>query len=379
MIYFDAAATSFYKPAEVETAMIYALHHASSAGRGGHPLALAADRIVYTAREKTAKLFSCPAEYVCFSKNATESLNTLIFGLLSPADHVITTACEHNSVLRPLYLLSKAGMGLSILPVDSAGRMDYEKLPQLLQKNTRAVICTHASNVTGNVTDLTVMADFCHKNGLLLLVDAAQTAGHLPVNTNAGIDALAFTGHKGLLGPQGTGGLAFVKPLDIQQRIVGGSGVKSFSCLHPAEYPTRLEAGTQNVCGIAGLSAGIDFIQQIGIDAIHEKEERLTRRFYTQVREIPGVTVYGDFTAKVRTPIVSLNLLDLSSGELSAILAEEYGICTRHGAHCAPQIHMALGTKERGAVRFSFSYFNTEEQIDAGISALSHIAKEFST
>lgn len=376
MIYFDAAATSFLKPPAVKEAVLQAFDTLGSPGRGGHPLALAAGRAVFRCRTQLAALFGLadPAR-VCFAYNATDALSTAIFGLFSPADHVITTALEHNSVLRPLYALEDQGMGLTVLPADREGRIAYEDFPAALRGNTRAVVCTHASNVTGNGLDLARIGAFCRAHGLLFVVDAAQSAGVLDIDMQAqNIAVLCFTGHKGLFGPQGTGGLCVAPGVDIRPRRVGGSGVHSFDRHHPGDYPTRLEAGTLNAVGIAGLSAGLDFLAQTGLAAVRAREAALARRFYQGIHGLPGVVTYGDMDAPLRTAVVAMNFAGEDAGAVADALAQDYGICTRAGAHCAPRMHEALGTAGQGIVRFSFSYFNTEDEVDTAVRAVRELA-----
>ena len=376
MIYFDAAATSFLKPPAVKAAVLQAFDTLGSPGRGGHPLSLAAGRAVFRCRAQLAALFGLadPAR-VCFAYNATDALSTAIFGLFSPADHVITTALEHNSVLRPLYALEDQGMGLTVLPADREGRIAYEDFPAALRGNTRAVVCTHASNVTGNGLDLARIGAFCRAHGLLFVVDASQSAGVLDIDMQAqNIAVLCFTGHKGLFGPQGTGGLCVAPGVDIRPRRVGGSGVHSFDRHHPGDYPTRLEAGTLNAVGIAGLSAGLDFIEQTGLAAIRAREAALARRFYQGIHGLPGVVTYGDMDAPLRTAVVAMNFAGEDAGAVADALAQDYDICTRAGAHCAPRMHEALGTDRQGIVRFSFSYFNTEDEVDTAVRAVRELA-----
>ena len=272
--------------------------------------------------------------------------------MIGPGDHVITTVCEHNSVLRPLYRLRQQGAELSFLGVDARGVLQYDQLETLLRPNTKAIVVTHASNVTGNRTDLARVSTFAKRHGLLFIVDAAQTAGAHSIDVQAlGMDVLCFTGHKGLLGPQGTGGF-YVRPgLRIAPLVVGGSGVHSFDENHPAEMPTALEAGTLNVPGIAGLGAGVRWILEQGVELLHARETALACLFYEQVRSLPDVTHYGDFAAQERAPIVSLNLAGEDSARVADILWEDYGICVRAGAHCAPLMHKVLGTVEQGVVR----------------------------
>lgn len=378
MIYLDNAATTLHKPPQVTEAVVNAMQSMGNSSRGTHAGSMAASHTVYDARVKLAKLFGCPrADHVVFTANITESLNIAINGLIGKGDHVITTDCEHNSVLRPLYRLAdEQGVELSFVSADRQGNLDYEAFERLMQPNTRAIVCTHASNLTGNLTDLQRVSAIAKAHDVLLIVDAAQTAGAYPIDMTAlGIDVLCFTGHKGLMGPQGTGGLCVREGLLVRPWKVGGSGVQSYSRTHPVQMPTCLEAGTLNGHGIAGLSAAVDFINDVGVDAIHERETALMRRFYEGVKNVSGVIVYGDFSRE-RTAIVTLNLGDYESGAVSDALSEDYGIATRPGAHCAPRMHQALGTVQQGAVRFSFSWFNTEEEIDTAICAVRELAQE---
>ena len=378
MIYLDNAATTLHKPPQVMDAVVRAMTAMGNAARGAHGGALEASRAVYAARVKLAKLFGCPRpDHVVFTANSTEALNLAINGILRPGDHAVTTDCEHNSVLRPLYRLEEErGVTLGIVPADRLGRVDYGAFERLVGPQTRAVVCTHASNLTGNVLDLARIGEIAHRQGALLVVDASQTAGAIPIDMEAmHIDVLCFTGHKGLMGPQGTGGLCIRPGVEIAPWKVGGSGVHSYDRHQPQEYPTRLEAGTLNGHGIAGLSAALDFISEVGVAAIEEKERALMDRFYRAVSATEGVTVYGDFSQARRSAIVTLNIRDYDSAAVSDELSESYGIATRPGAHCAPRMHEALGTTDRGAVRFSFSWFNTEDEVDAAIRAVRELAE----
>ena len=375
MIYLDNAATTLKKPDCVVEAVTAALCSMGNSSRGTHDSSLKSARAVFSARLSLAKLFNAPGpEQVVFTQNSTEALNIAINGLFSPGDHVITTDLEHNSVLRPLYRLEDEGViTLSVVPADKYGCDDFT---QLIRKETRAIVCTHASNLTGNVLDLYKIGGIARASNLLLVVDASQTAGAYPIDMEAmGISVLCFTGHKGLMGPQGTGGLCIANGVEIRPFKVGGSGVQSYSRTHPLELPTRLEAGTLNGHGIAGLGAGADFLLKKGVDAVHAYEIALAKRFYEGVSQIPSVTVYGDFRSWDRTAVVALNIGDYDSGAVSDALEEDYGIATRPGAHCAPRMHHALGTAEQGAVRFSFSLFNTEDEVDAAIQAVKELAQ----
>ena len=378
MIYLDNAATTLHKPPQVMEAVLHAMITMGNAARGAHGGALEASRTVFGTREKLARLFSCRrADHVVFTANSTEALNIAINGTIHRGDHVISTDCEHNSVLRPLYRLEEErDVELDFVPADRQGRVDYSDFERLMRPHTRAVVCTHCSNLTGNVMDLARISDIAHRHGALLLVDASQTAGTVPIHMEAlGVDVLCFTGHKGLMGPQGTGGLCIRPGVEIAPWKVGGSGVHSYDRHQPMEYPTRLEAGTLNSHGIAGLSAALDVILERGVEDIQRAEHALMQRFYEGVRDIPGVTVYGDFSAPERCAIVALNIRDYDSSAVSDELTVTYGIATRPGAHCAPQMHKALGTTEQGAVRFSFSFYNTEQEVDAAIAAVRAIAE----
>lgn len=378
MIYLDNAATTLHKPPQVEQAMLDALRTAGNPGRGAHEPTLHASRLVYAARCAAAKLLNAPdPSCIAFTANATQALNTALGGLFRPGDHIITTVCEHNSVLRPLYRLRENGMSLSFTTADEKGRLQYDQLEGFLRPETRALVVTGASNVTGNGTDLARAAEFAHRHGLLLIVDAAQTAGELPLNVQVlGIDVLCFTGHKALLGPQGTGGL-YVRPgLSVRPLVVGGSGVHSFDEQHPAQMPTALEAGTLNVPGLAGLCAGVEWILAQGVETLARREQALTVLFYERIRDLPNVKIYGDPEMTPRAPIVSLNIGDEDSARIADILWEEYGICVRAGAHCAPLMHKALGTAEQGTVRFSFSHFNTEAEVLQAAAAVRELAQE---
>ena len=378
MIYLDNAATTLHKPPQVMEAVLHAMITMGNAARGAHGGALEASRTVFGTREKLARLFSCRrADHVVFTANSTEALNIAINGTIHRGDHVISTDCEHNSVLRPLYRLEEErDVELDFVPADRQGRVDYSDFERLMRPNTRAVVCTHCSNLTGNIMDLERISDIAHRHGALLLVDASQTAGTVPIHMEAlGVDVLCFTGHKGLMGPQGTGGLCIRPGVEIAPWKVGGSGVHSYDRHQPMEYPTRLEAGTLNSHGIAGLSAALDVILERGVEDIQRAEHALMQRFYEGVRDIPGITVYGDFSVPERCAIVALNIRDYDSSAVSDELTVTYGIATRPGAHCAPRMHKALGTTEQGAVRFSFSFYNTEQEVDAAIAAVRAIAE----
>ncbi|MBD9195843.1 MAG: aminotransferase class V-fold PLP-dependent enzyme [Clostridiales bacterium] len=377
MIYLDNAATTRQKPQPVIDAVVAAMTTLGNSARGTHDGSLSASRIIYGTREKLADFFGCPRpDHVAFTCNSTEALNTAICGLLCPGDHVISTDLEHNSVLRPLYRMeAERNVSLSFVPADRQGNLDYGDFARLIRPETRAIVCTHASNLTGNAVDIGRVGEIAHAHGLTFIVDASQTAGVLPIDMAAQhIDILCFTGHKSLMGPQGTGGLCLGERVNLRPWKVGGTGVQTYSRSQPEQLPTLLEAGTLNGHGIAGLSAALDYIRKVGMDTIREKEEALMRRFYAGVSAIPGVTVYGNFAAP-RTAVAALNIRDYDSGEVADALSQDYGIATRSGAHCAPRMHRALGTEHQGAVRFSFGWFNTEAEIDTAIQAVKELAE----
>lgn len=378
MIYLDNAATTMHKPQTVIDAVTQAMCSLGNAGRGATSGALDAARTIHACRAKLARLLGCPrADHVCFTPNSTAALNTAINGVVRPGDRVVTTVLEHNSVLRPLNrLTAERGVTVERAGCDANGVLGYDELEQLVTPGTRAVVVTHASNVTGNSVDVARVAAVAHAAGALVIVDASQSAGTEHIDMQAmGLDVVCFTGHKGLMGPQGTGGLAVAEGVDVAPWAMGGTGVHSFDALQPLEWPTRLEAGTLNGHGIAGLSAGLDFIEaQGGVEAIAAHERALADRFLAGVREIPGIKLYGAFDQPTRSAIVSLNVGDIDSAEISDALMQGWGIATRPGAHCAPLMHRALGTERQGVVRFSFGYFNTDEEVDTAIDALRDLA-----
>lgn len=376
MIYMDNAATTLQKPECVAKAVVNAMNSFGNAGRGLNDASMGASRVVYDTREKLCRLFhgENPKQFA-FTSNATESLNTAIQGLIGPGDHVITTMLEHNSVLRPLYEREAVGVELTILRCDTYGNISYEEIEAAIRENTKAIVCTHGSNLTGNLTDIGRIGAIAKKHGILLIADASQTAGLIPIDVQEmQIDVLCFTGHKGLYGPQGTGGI-YVRPgVEIKPLKRGGSGIETYNKNHPAQMPTALEAGTLNSHGIAGLNAALTYIEETGVEHICQLALERMWQFYEGVCDIPGVTVYGDFSGKERVPIVSLNIEDFDSAEVSDELLTEYGIATRAGGHCAPLMHEVLGNVEQGAVRFSFSHFNTQEEVEKAISAIRELA-----
>lgn len=378
MIYLDNAATTQRKPDVVIEAMVEALQHMGNSGRGAHEGTLQTSRAIFDARARAAALFGCKRpDHVVFTCNSTEALNIAIMGLVGEGDRVVSTDLEHNSVLRPLYRLrEERGVDLQFVPADRNGRIDYADFERLVTPGTRLVVCTHASNLTGDAVDVARVAKIAHDAGALLVVDGSQSAGAFHVDMEEmGIDVFCFTGHKSLLGPQGTGGLCIREGVEIRPWKVGGSGIKTYLETQPAEYPTRLEAGTMNGHGLAGLAASIKYVTETGVEKIHAHEVALMRRFYEGVKNLPGVTVYGDFSTDHRGPVVSISVGEYDSGEVSDELSTVYGIATRSGGHCAPRLHLAMGTEERGLVRFSFGWYNTEEDVDAAIAAVREIAE----
>lgn len=378
MIYFDNAATTLQKPTEVINAVATAMASMGNASRGTYNNALQASRGIYEARCKLAALFNCRrADHVVFTCNSTESLNIAIYGTLNPGDHVITTDLEHNSVLRPLYRMQEEkSVSLSFVRADCNGQIRIDDFTDLIRPETKAIICTHASNVTGEMVDIAKVGALAHERRLKFIVDASQTAGSVTIDMEKmGIDILCFTGHKGMMGPQGTGGMCIREGIEIRPFKTGGTGVQTYLKGQPEEYPTRLEAGTLNSHGIIGLSAAVDFLKHTGVEWIGAWEHSLMQRFYDGVSCVPGITVYGNFSqGHPRTAIVALNILDYDSGRVADELSQYYDIAVRPGAHCAPRMHEALGTSGQGAVRFSFSWFNTEEEVDAAITAIEKIA-----
>ena len=384
MIYLDNAATTLHKPPEVGQAMLDALQTAGNPGRGAHAPTLHASRIVYETREALARLFHAEGPAcIAFASNATQALNTAINGLFGPGDHVITTVCEHNSVLRPLYRLQRQGVEVSFVDVDANGVLCYAQFEQLLRPNTRGVVVTGASNVTGNRTDLAFVSAFAKKHGLLFLVDAAQTAGAMPVDVQAlGIDVLCFTGHKALLGPQGTGGL-YVRPgLQVAPFVVGGSGVHSFDERHPDEMPTALEAGTLNVPGIAGLGLAAKKMYEDHLAKVSQMYE-CKAHLIQKLEEIDKVTVHA-VTPELREcapHVVSASFEGVGSEVLLHAL-EDRGIYVSSGSACSsnhPGISstlQAIGVPDKlleSTIRFSFSVYTTIEELDYTVEQLKEL------
>ncbi len=377
MIYFDNAATTLPKPKEVGEAMVESLNSFGNPSRGGHSFSINSSRIVYETRELLGRLFNLKDPLnIAFTTNSTMALNLGILGIgLKKGDEIITSVMEHNSVLRPIYILEKMGINVKFLKVDKVGNIDYSAIEKNINKCTKAIILTHSSNLSGNLIDVKLIGNIAKRNNLLFILDASQSAGIFPIDVEKdNVDILCFTGHKGLLGPTGVGGIYVSPKIKISPFVVGGSGSHSFEKDHPKEMPDRLEAGTPNIHGIAGLNASLKYIFRIGIKNIRDIELKLAEKFYLGVKDNPKITIYGDFSTRYRSPIVSLNIQGISSTDLSDFLSEEHDIATRSGIHCAPLMHMGFQTEKTGIVRFSFSHFNTDKEIEKTIKILNDIA-----
>ena len=371
MIYFDNSATTIAKPPEVAEAVLYAINNFGNASRSFYDAALLANREIFKTRAEISELVGLDEPLnVAFTCSATESLNLVIAGLIKKGDSVITTVTEHNSVLRPLYL---AGCDLDFIDCDDAGVLRLDEIEKLIKPSTRFLVCTHGSNVTGNITDVKRIYEICKSHNITMILDISQTFGLIDVTFDMA-DILCFTGHKGLFGPQGTGGIIVNGSFDFDIVKTGGAGVKSFERFQQKEMPDIFEAGTHNSHGIYGLQKGVQFIKKIGTGAIHLKERKLAERFYTGIKNLKGITLYGDFSGYDRLPVISVNLEGMTSADLATSLWENYEIATRAGSHCAPLLHKRFNTVDMGMVRFSFSYFNTYEEIDICICALKNIA-----
>lgn len=378
MIYLDNSATTLIKPPQVAQAVYDAINTMGNSGRGAYNSSISSSMVLYETRELIAEIFNLHyPEQVAFTLNATEALNTAINGLISYNDHIITTELEHNSVLRPLYRLEEKGTELTIIKANDWGNINYIDIEKAIKYNTKAIVCTHCSNLTGNVLDIAKIGEICKRHNILFILDASQSAGIFDIDMEKqNIDVVCFTGHKSLYGPQGTGGICIKKGVNISPLKVGGSGIKTFEKTAPSSMPEHIEAGTVNSHSIAGLKAGLEFIQKTGISKIREKENMLVDLFYNSIKNIKDIKIYGDFSTKERGPIVSLNLGNYSSSSVSDELFERFEIATRSGGHCAPLMHKALGTEKQGAVRFSFSYFNTKDEVLFASKALKILGEE---
>lgn len=381
MIYLDNAATTLVKPQRVSELVLEGLSSKKygNPGRGSHRTALNALEQLYKTREILAKLFNIKAcENIALTQNASASLNLVLHSLFDGKTfHVITTVAEHNSVLRPLYALEKKGLEVSHIGIDKNAAIDYEGFERQIKSNTKAIVITHASNVTGNKTDLQKIHKIAKEHNLILVVDASQTAGSCAIDISKFENTIfCATGHKSLFGPEGTGIICVNGQFDFQQVFAGGSGFNSFSHEHPNSMPDIFEVGTMNVPSFMGLRGGVEFILETGINKIEKKLNTLRTKFLQGLKSIPKIKVVGNKNTENASAIVSLNISDIPSGEVSLTLDENYDIATRPGAHCAPLLHGALGTKDQGLVRFSFSYFNTEAEIDKTLEVLEEISKK---
>lgn len=377
-VYFDHAATSFPKPPAVVSAMVaYMERIGSNVGRGGYASAYEAAGTVLAARERLCALLGGPdPRNVIFTLNVTEALNMILKGFLRPGDHVLVSAVEHNAVMRPVVQLAQTGVAFDRIPCDGEGALCLDALDGLVRPNTRAVVLTHASNVAGTIQPVARVGAFCRAHGLRFVVDCAQTAGTEPIDmASMGADALAFTGHKGLLGPQGTGGFLITDEFEKELTPLISGGTGSFSHLEtvPGPLPDRFEAGTLNLPGIYGLHAALGFLEETGIGTIRAREQALTARFLAAAAGDDRIRVAGPRTAEGRTAVVSLDFPGRDNAEIAFRLDSEYGVMTRCGLHCAPNAHRTLGTYPQGTVRFSFGYWNTEEEIDYAADAIGRI------
>ena len=378
-VYFDNAATSWPKPPAMMEAMIqYNEMIGGNPGRSGHRRSLDAGRMILETREALAEVFGCDdALRIVLTKNATEGINIALLGLLYPGDHVITSGMEHNSVMRPLRFLESQGVQLSVISCSSDGRLSPDAVRAAIRPKTRLLVVTHASNVTGTIQPIGELGRIAHERGILFCVDAAQTAGAVPIDVGwVGIDILAFSGHKSLFGPQGTGGLYLREGVERQIRplMMGGTGSRSEQEAQPDFLPDRFESGTPNTIGLAGLGAGARFVLAEGVEAIRRREEGLTERFLRGLASLPGISVYGPPDAAGRTAVVAFSIAGVSPSEAALALDERFGILCRPGLHCAPAAHRTLGTFPQRTVRFGFGYFNRDEEISFALEAIRSLA-----
>ncbi|MCK8816731.1 aminotransferase class V-fold PLP-dependent enzyme [Natroniella sulfidigena] len=377
MIYLNNAATTWPKPEQVyQEVDNFFRDFGMNPGRTGRAGMTEVERKVFAVREKIADFFKVQdSSRVIFTSGATESLNLAIKGLLKSGDHVITTCFEHNSVLRPLKKLEKnLEIELSVIGLNQVGGLDLEQLKKEIKENTKLIVTTHASNVTGRLVEIEQVAQLAEENDLFYLLDAAQTAGVFPLDlAEAKIDLVALPGHKYLYGPPGIGVLYLAEGVELDTLLEGGTGTNSLATLQPELLPDRFESGTANITGIAGLGAGLDFVKEVGVDRIRKKELELTSYLLEELKEIPEVIIYGPLTSKNRAPVVAFNLKGKDSAKVGHVLQEEYGIIVRSGLHCAPVIHQRLKTDKQGMIRVSFGYFNTQQDVEQLVVALKKI------
>jgi cysteine desulfurase family protein len=375
-VYLDNAATSWPKPETVYLAVDHFMREVGATpGRGGYQQEEEAHQIADETRAALAQLFHAPdLQGVVFTLNATQAINMALKGLLSPGDHVVTSSIEHNAMWRPLKALEKRGVEVTTVPCTPDGMLDPDDVEAALRPDTRLVAMLHASNVLGTILPIAEIGEIVHHHKVLLLVDAAQTAGSYPIDMQAmGIDLLAFAGHKGTYGPQGTGGLVVKPGIHLETWVEGGSGFPSRPETMPDELPLRLEAGTQNSTGVAGLLAGVQFVLEQGVEKIHAHEMTLASQLIKQLQAIPGLSILGPGNLEQRSAIVSITVDKYIPDQLSAVLDKVFGVATRAGLHCAPQAHQVAGTLENGALRFSPGFFTTSEEIDYAVESLQGI------
>lgn len=379
IIYLDNGATSFPKPEEVYKFMDYFYRNFGvNPGRSGYDLCLEVGDMVENTRKMLTEFFNgSDPKRLCFTHNSTDALNLIIFGLLEPGDHAISTTIEHNSVLRPLYHLSLKGVEVDYVPFDKNGFVDPEDIKKKIKKNTKLVIVNHGSNVIGTVQPVKEIGRVCKEHGVVFAIDASQSAGKIPIDMKEmNIDIVAFTGHKSLLGPTGIGGLCVAEGVEIKITRAGGTGVRSAQRTHLEEYPYRLEYGTHNVVGIAGLHAGVKWIIEKGLDDIHHQEMKLTQMLVDGLKEIEGVSLYCQDDLTNHISVMAFNVNGMEAQDVGIMLDVDYNIACRTGLHCAPLVHEQLGTdKVKGAVRFGIGPFNTEEHIKTAIQAVKEIAE----
>lgn len=376
LIYLDNAATSFPKPAQVTDAVDQTLrHNAANPGRGGHQLSLQAGRMVMECRETVAGFFGiADASRIAFTANATEAINLGLFGVLAPGDRVVTTTMEHNAVVRPLRALADRGVEVVKVTADALGFVDPLAVREACVPGTRLLMMNHCSNVTGTLQEIESIGPWCRQQGILFMVDAAQSAGLFPIDVETmAIDLLAVPGHKGLFGPPGTGFLYARPGLELTPLLYGGTGSYSNSETQPEEMPERLESGTLNTIGLAGLKAGIEFVKSVGLDHIRFHEQQLLEQLITGLQSIEAATLYGPLGSARHGGALSFNLKNVDPAMLGFRLDREYGICCRVGLHCAPQAHGTIGTLPEGTVRLSPGYFNSPEDIERTLKAIREI------
>lgn len=379
LIYLDNGATSYPKPEEVYTYMDYFYRNFGvNPGRSGYDLCMEAGAVVDGTRKLLTQMFNGKDHNrLVFGYNSTDALNLALYGLLQPGDHAITTLVEHNAVLRPLYHMSREGVDVDYVPFDGAGFVDPQEIRKRFRPNTKVVAVNHASNVIGTVQPIAEIGRLCREAGIIFVVDASQSAGKVDIDVEAQcLDVVAFTGHKSLLGPTGIGGMYVREGVEIRHTRAGGTGVRSADKPHLDEYPWRMEYGTGNTMGIAGLNAGVKWIQTRGMHTIHAHEMALTKQLVDGLKEIPEVILYCQDSLKDHISVIAFNIQGMDAADVGTILDCDYDIACRTGLHCAPLVHEHLGTsKIRGAVRFGIGPFNTEAQIDHAIKAVGEVAK----